>query len=351
VHPVTKRKRFAALSSGDFTPLCDAEVQFYSLHLKDGTELQIQSAGAARDTAVVRMSSSAEQRGLWKQLKGSVKDAVANEKRTFEETVHRQNKLQWAKNSLLARLPYHPQVYEAGTQFVAELQKPVEVRSASKPTTDLAQLGAKPPPDSILHARLNSVLSSSSNKWGDRVDATLTQPLLTGDGKLILPEGTHLIGSVTQAVPSKRFGRNGQLAFDFRQIQLSSGITQPVRGNLAAADADAKTKIDEEGHTRATQPTAKALLPLATVLLAQSIGKGDNDGINGSQSGSLNHGIAGGGLGLAGRILAFSAGSRSLAYGIGYYGAGRSIYSRFIARGHDVVFPRDTQIEIKVGVR
>src|SRR5206468_1857396 len=28
VHPVTKRKRFAALSSGDFTPLRDAEVQF-----------------------------------------------------------------------------------------------------------------------------------------------------------------------------------------------------------------------------------------------------------------------------------------------------------------------------------
>src|SRR5882757_4739213 len=143
VHPVTKRKRFNALSSGDFTPLREAEVQFDSLLLKDGTELPIQSAGAARDTAVVRMSSSSEQRGLWKQLKGSVKDAVANEKRTFEDTVHRPNKLQWAKNSLLARLPYHPQVYEAGTQFVAELQNPVEVQSDSKSTTDLAKLGSK----------------------------------------------------------------------------------------------------------------------------------------------------------------------------------------------------------------
>jgi hypothetical protein len=174
---------------------------------------------------------------------------------------------------------------------------------------------------------------------------------LTGDGKLILPEGTRLIGSVTHAVPGKRFGQNGQLAFDFRQIQMPSGVTQSMRGNLSAADTNAKTKIDEEGNVRATQPTARALLPLATVLAAQSIGEGDRDGINGSQSGSVNSGVAGGGLGLTGRILAFSVGSRGLAYGIGYYGAGRSIYSRFIARGHDVVFPRDTQIEIKVGNR
>jgi hypothetical protein len=49
--------------------------------------------------------------------------------------------------------------------------------------------------------------------------------------------------------------------------------------------------------------------------------------------------------------LALSSGSRFIAYGIGYYGAARSIYSRFIAHGRDVVFPRGAQIEIKVGTR
>src|SRR5882757_2734721 len=63
VHPVSKGKRFNALSSGDFTPLREAEVQFYSIVLNDGKEIPIQSAGAVRDSAVVRMASNAEHRG------------------------------------------------------------------------------------------------------------------------------------------------------------------------------------------------------------------------------------------------------------------------------------------------
>jgi hypothetical protein len=351
VHPVSKGKRFNAVASGDFTPLREADVQFYSLVLKDGREIPIQSAGTVRDSAVVRMSSSAEHHGLWKQAKDSVKDEVSTQKRSFDEAIHRPNKLQWAKNSLLARLPYHPQVYEAGTQFVAELQSPIEVPSNPTLPVNLDQLGTKVPEDSVLHARLNSDLSSAANKWGDQVEATLTEPLLTQDRKLILPEGTQLLGSVTRAKPAKRWGRSGQLSFTFRQIKLPSGVSQPVKGLLSASEGDSKVKIDEEGNVRASEPKAKYLAPLAVVVTAQAIAENDRDGINGSQSGSINNGVAGGGFGLTGRILSLSVGSRGLAYGLGYYGASRSIYSRFVARGHDVLFPRDSQIEIKVGSR
>jgi hypothetical protein len=259
--------------------------------------------------------------------------------------------LQWAKNSFLARLPDHPQVYEAGTQFVAELQSPIQVQSNSVvPFSKVAPV-PKLPEDAVLHARLNSEVSSAANKWGDKVAATLTEPLLTRDHKLILPEGTQLLGTVTRAAPGKRFGRNGQLSFTFREIKMPSGVMQPVKGVLSASEAESKVNIDEEGNVRASEPKVKYLAPLALVLFSQSIAENDRDGINGSQSGSANSGVAGGGFGLVGRLLAFSAGSRGFAYALGYYGAGRSIYSRFIARGHDVVFPKDTQIEIKVGAR
>jgi hypothetical protein len=349
VHPVSKGKRFNALASGDFTPLREADVQFYSIVLNDGREIPIQSAGAVRDSAVVRMGSSAQHHGLWKQAKDSVKDEVTTQKRSFDEAIHRPNKLQWAKNSLLARLPYHPQVYEAGTQFVAELQSPIEVPSNPAPRVNLDQLGSKVPEDSVLHARLNSDLSSAANKWGDQVEATLTEPLLTQDHKLILPEGTQLLGAVTRVKPAERWGRNGQLSFTFRQVKLPSGVSQPVKGILSASEGGSRVKIDEEGNVHASEPKAKYLVPLAVVVTAQSVSEGDGDGIAGSSS--INNGVAGGGFGLTGRILSLSLGSRGFAYGLGYYGASRSIYSRFIARGHNVVFPKDTQIEIKVGSR
>jgi hypothetical protein len=36
---------------------------------------------------------------------------------------------------------------------------------------------------------------------------------------------------------------------------------------------------------------------------------------------------------------------------MGAYGAGMSVYSRFIARGHEVVFPKNTAMEIGIGRR
>jgi hypothetical protein len=357
VHPVSKRKRFDALLSGDFTPLCEAQVEFDTLVLGNGKEVAIQSAGAMRDSAVVQMTSSTQQKGLWKQVKGSVRNAVAVQKRSLEDMIRKPNKMERLKNGLLAKLPYHPQVFEAGTQFVAELQAPIQVQVPAQPATaasNMEQLGAHPPADTVLHARLSSELSSATNQWGDPVEAVLTEPVYSADHHLLLPEGARLLGSVLVATPARRLGQNGELRFTFKEVQLASGAKSPMRGQLTAADASkaANVSIDEEGGAHATESKAKYLAPLAIVLLAQATGESDNDGLNGSNSGgSVNNGIAGGGFGLMGRLLSLSAGSRFVAYGIGYYGAARSIYSRFIARGHDVVFPRDTQIEITVGSR
>jgi hypothetical protein len=40
-----------------------------------------------------------------------------------------------------------------------------------------------------------------------------------------------------------------------------------------------------------------------------------------------------------------------LGYSMGAYGAGMSVYSHFIARGTEVVFPKNTAMEIGVGTR
>jgi hypothetical protein len=50
---------------------------------------------------------------------------------------------------------------------------------------------------------------------------------------------------------------------------------------------------------------------------------------------------------MVGRIVGIVAGNRNLAAGLGYYAASLSIYDNFIRSGRDVVFPRDTRIELE----
>ena len=63
--------------------------------------------------------------------------------------------------------------------------------------------------------------------------------------------------------------------------------------------------------------------------------------------------IAGGanGFKLVGIVLGLAVQSRALGYAMGAYGAGISVYSNFIARGHEVVFPKNTLMEIGIGRR
>lgn len=357
VHPVSKMKRFDALMGGDFTPLREAQVEFDTLVLGNGKEVAIKGPGIMRDSAVVQMTSSTQKKGLWQQAKTTVRDAVATQKRSLEGMVRKPNKMERLKNGVLARLPYHPQVFDEGAQFVAELRAPIQVQappeslaaSPSVPDPDV-----RPPANTVLHARLTAELSSATNQRDDQVEAVLTEPVYSGDHHLILPEGTRLLGSILTARPAKKMGQNGELRFTFKEVQMASGVKRPMRGQLTAADTNkaANVKIDDEGGAHATESKAKSLVPLAIVMLAQAAGESDHEGLNGGNGGGpVNHGVAGGGFGLMGRLLALSAGSRMVAYGIGYYGAARSIYTHFIARGHDVVFPRDTQIEITVGSR
>ena len=62
---------------------------------------------------------------------------------------------------------------------------------------------------------------------------------------------------------------------------------------------------------------------------------------------TANTGVASNGFGLVGRIIGIAAGNRNFAAGIGFYAAGLSLYENFLRSGHDVVFPKDTRIEIE----
>jgi hypothetical protein len=52
---------------------------------------------------------------------------------------------------------------------------------------------------------------------------------------------------------------------------------------------------------------------------------------------------------LTGAVLSLAVKSTPVSMAFGAYGASESIYTNFLSRGHDVVLPKDTPLEIGFG--
>jgi hypothetical protein len=208
-------------------------------------------------------------------------------------------------------------------------------------------------PTGTLEARLTQALDSASAKDGAPVNAVLTKPLLAPTQKeVILPEGTHLTGSVLQAKPARWFARNGKLRFAFRSIELPAGSEQQVmehtvHGLMTAAEAapGQDVSVDSEGGAKAGSGKNKYLAPLALGVLAASSMDGDE------ASDVFKNGVVSNGFGLVARVVTMAASNRGLAQGFAYFALSKSIYKRWIAKGHEVSFPKDTRLEIELSER
>lgn len=112
-------------------------------------------------------------------------------------------------------------------------------------------------------------------------------------------------------------------------------------------------KLDSEGGAEANSPKTRYLTTGIAVALAFVSARGDPDARNGDVSGNTNSRIAGGagGFKLVGIVMGAFVHSQPLGMAMGAYGASMSIYSHFIAHGHELVFPKNTAMEITIGTR
>ncbi|HEV7553668.1 MAG TPA: hypothetical protein VGP65_18440, partial [Candidatus Angelobacter sp.] len=250
------------------------------------------------------------------------------------------------------QLPVRPQYVPSGTTYFAELQDPIDFGSEPLTPKLLSSIGTPPPAGSLVHALLITSLDSASTKKGAEVEAVLSQPLFDGD-QLILPQGSRLKGSVVQVRPARRLHHNGQLRIVFRELVPPDGVEQKIVAGLEAIQArkDGNVKLDSEGGAEATSPKTRYLstalsLALASTALHQ---ESDGDGLSGSQQSGVGGGAAG--FKLVGIALTALVKSQPLGMAMGAYGASRSVYVHFIARGSDVVFPKNTALEIRFGSR
>lgn len=363
IDPVGKKRRTLDAMDGNFSPIRTVHVQFDELVMADGRRLALRTVASPAPNGVLRFVPA----NAKSEKKNKVEDAaskkvsearqqVRQQWSDVKKQIHEPGKLHKLKRMAIAQLPVHPQYLDAGTTFNASLQQPLDFGSESIKPEDLSEIGTPPPTGSIVHARLITPLSSATSKKGEPVEAVITEPLLASD-HLILPEGSVIRGTVMQAQPARKLARNGQLRILFHEVAPPNGIEQKVVTSLegVAVAKGENLKLDAEGGAQVTTPRTRYLTTGIQVMLAvrSATPDGDRDLHGGGGDGNVGGGAANGASGFrfVGMAVGMLARSRVVSTGFGAYGAANGIYYRFLARGREVVYPKDMAMVIGLGTR
>ena len=354
-HLSGKKRTLSALDA-DFTPERGVQVEFDEV-VAGGKHLPIQTSVAAGSGQVLQFIVSPDdekKKGVRDQASEKAKQAKEQAKQQWDHTMQQvkaPGKVRRAERFVQKLMPVHPQYIAAGTVYFADLTEPLEF--GSKPLTpEMAKtIGSEIPAGALVRARLVTPLDSATTQRGTDVEAVVSRPVFDGQ-HLILPQGSRLKGNVLQVQPARRMKKNGQLRIAFHQLVPPEGVEQKVEATLAAVQAgkDANVKLDSEGGAEATTSKTRYLHTAISLALAMASAHQDEDGGGASTPGAR---AAGGvnGFKLVGMTMGLLVKSRAFGYTMGAYGAANSVYSNFIARGQEVVFPRDTAMEVALAAR
>ena len=365
---VSAQKRTLAALDANFSPYREVEISFYDLVLPDGTHLPLQTIVLPASQGVLQFAASADTATQKKPAKKTEAKKLAS-KKVSETRQEISRNWEMAKNQVktpgkfhrlerfaVAQLPYHPQYLDAGTRYNAELKLPLDFGNEALSADMMQSFGSTPPAGSVVHALLVTPLSSATAQKADQVEAVITAPLLA-ENHLIFPEGTRLEGSVLQVRPARMLKRNGQLRIVFHQVIPPNAAQQTVEASLEGVEVKDQEHLtlDSEGGAQVTTSKTRYLATGISVALAASSFSRDADaGRSFQQSdGELGGRVVNGASGfkVIGIVLGVAVHSRAFASGMGIYGAGMSVYTHFLTRGRDVIYPKDTAMAIGFGTR
>jgi hypothetical protein len=359
-----RSRRIRAGMGGDFTPFRKPVVHFTSFVLPDGTAIPFTSDNAADGAPIFRAIPTPPAKGgfIHRQWDGLLSVA-----RTDVAIFTGPEKGDRFVQFLYSQIPYHPQRIDKGTAWTIETSHSIELPALPAPPIVAADAPKKPhfweepaPPADpatadtgswIVQANLDEPISSETSKDGQAIQATVAEPVFNADHTIAIPQGSTLIGTVTRAKPARKFGRTGVLTFSFGQLQIPHEETRTVETRLTGADSARDIALNSEGQPK-SKPQDKISLPILLALMASRPLDQDEGKIGGGGN-MLGKNAVGGaaGLGLVGTVIGLTGVSPNVAAGIGYWGAARATYYRWIAKGQKIDFAKNTRIVVETTPR
>ncbi len=354
-------RRLHAILGGDFTPFRTPEVTFTAIQLPDGTSIPILCGPSASGTQIYRAVAPPPTTGgfLHREIATGV-TVVRSDIANFTAPGKADRLLQF----IYGELPYHPQRIPKGTSWTVEttasLNLPAQPALPPQPPAPAhkTHFWQQPTPPTeplanntgswMIHANLSEALSSETSSTAQPIQATVAEPIFNPDHTIAVPQGAVLTGVVTRAKPARRFGRTGTLSFRFNQLQLPNASPQAVETRLTGADSAANIALNSEGRAQSKTQDKLAVPIFLALLAARPL---DQDGGHEHHMAAKNATGGAAGLGLVGTIVGLAGGSPYAAAGIGYWGAARAFYSRWLGRGQKITFAKDTRIIVETTPR
>jgi hypothetical protein len=129
-------------------------------------------------------------------------------------------------------------------------------------TPDVAEITV--PEGTEFKLQLHSTINSKTSKAGDRVLATLLDPVAVED-RDVLPKGLRIDGHVGEVKSAGRRGRGGYLTVSFDTVELSSGEKLALTGSLTevfSSEGGGNPSVGPEGELKGRGASRKTQIAI-----------------------------------------------------------------------------------------
>jgi hypothetical protein len=149
-----------------------------------------------------------------------------------------------------------------------------------------------------IRVRMNETINSKTARVGDSFTTTVTEPVYSETGVVVIPVGSTVTGRVDSVTAAKKGGDPGSISASFVEVRLPNGTRRAINGSLT--DLNTKTaKSDNEGAASGDDRKNDKLIFIG----GGGAGGAILGGAIGGGKGALIGAILGAGAGLAGERL------------------------------------------------
>ena len=111
----------------------------------------------------------------------------------------------------------------------------------------------------IMRTRMNRSISSKTARVGDTFAVTVTEPVYSTNGVVVVPVGSTLTGRVNSVIPAANGGKPGQIDASFVRLHLPNGRSRAINGSLTDLVASGVRGDNEGGVSGKTMNNRKTI--------------------------------------------------------------------------------------------
>jgi hypothetical protein len=192
-------------------------------------------------------------------------DAGSEQRRREAELSRRAREIAGKEEALDRRMRELEQRVETVEQRETELtvrEEPIEAEIA-EPVIEAVESRAEPrvawvtlPAATPLEVEITETLSSETSLVGDPVGAVVVRDVIR-EGRVVVPAGSRVFGTVTEVVAQKKIGGQARLALDFDRLETPSNQQLTIRAFL---DEEARSQKKKDAATIGGSAAGGALL-------------------------------------------------------------------------------------------